>query len=95
MLFGLGEEGGKVIAIYFGDHCGDGPFERKDSLNGILEILPCEIKVFKDREAELRVFYEDQPLADAEVKAVSDIEGKQMSLIMFLREGRRREDHSC
>ena len=59
---------------------GDGPFERKESLHGILEILPREIKVFKDREAELRVFYEGQPLADAGVRAVSDIEGKQMSL---------------
>jgi len=59
---------------------GDCREEQKESLHRILEILPIKAKVFKGREAELRVFYEGLPLAGTEVRAVSEKEGTQMAL---------------
>lgn len=59
---------------------GDCHLDPNATLHRILEILPCEIEVFKGGDVVLRVFYEDQPLANAEVRAVSEIEGKQMFL---------------
>lgn len=59
---------------------GDCRLEHGDTLHRILEILPNEAKAFEGGEAQLKVFYEGLPLAGAEVEAVSEKEGKRMTL---------------
>lgn len=58
---------------------GDAQPELKDPFHGILEIVPRKSGFAKGEEAEIRVFYEYKPLAEAEVKAVSEKEGKLMA----------------
>jgi uncharacterized GH25 family protein len=53
--------------------------ELKDPVHGILEIVPRKPEFFQGEEAEIRVFYEDKPLTEVEVKAVSEKEGKLMA----------------
>jgi uncharacterized GH25 family protein len=55
--------------------------ELKDPAHGILEIVPKKPEFSQGEEAEIRVFYEDKPLPEAEVKAVSEKEGKLMAEI--------------
>lgn len=50
-------------------------------LHGILEIVPKEPFVHVGETMDLRVLYEDKPLASAEVKAVSEKEGKEMAVV--------------
>jgi uncharacterized GH25 family protein len=54
---------------------GDAQPELKDPVHGILEIVPKKPEFSHGEEAEIRVFYGDKPLAEAEVKAVSEKEG--------------------
>jgi len=58
---------------------GGAPTELKDPVHGILEIVPKKPVFTQGEEAEIWVFYEDKPLAGAEVKAVSEKEGKLMA----------------
>lgn len=58
---------------------GDGHPKLKDPVHGILEIVPQEPRFSKGEEAQFRVFYEGKPLAGADVKAVSEKEGKLMA----------------
>lgn len=53
--------------------------ELKDPVHGILEIVPKKPEYSQGEGAEIRVFYEDKPLAEADVKAVSEKEGKLMA----------------
>lgn len=58
---------------------GDAEPELKDPVHGILEIVPKKPVFSQGEAAEIRVFYEDKPLAEAKVKAVSEKEGKLMA----------------
>jgi len=49
-----------------------------EPVHGILEIVPREPKMAVGGEAELKVYYEGRPLPKAEVKAVSQKEGKDV-----------------
>jgi uncharacterized GH25 family protein len=49
-----------------------------DLVHGILEIVPSKPMMEVGGEAELKVYYEGQPLPAAEVKAVSQNEGKDI-----------------
>jgi len=49
-----------------------------DLVHGILEIVPKEPMMRVGGEAELKVYYEGQPLPAADVKAVSQKEGKDL-----------------
>jgi uncharacterized GH25 family protein len=55
--------------------------ELKEPVHGILEIVPRKLGFFQGEDAEIRVFYEGKPLAEAEVKAISEKEGKLMAEI--------------
>jgi len=56
---------------------GDGRFDMNETIHGILEIVSNKPVYAKGEEAKIRVFYEDKPLAQAEVKAVSEKEGEE------------------
>lgn len=49
-----------------------------DIVHGILEIVPKEPRMTVGSDAELKVYYEGQPLPAADVKAVSQKEGKDL-----------------
>jgi len=56
-------------------------------VHGILEIVPNEPMMAVGGEAELKVYYEGQPLLAAEVKAVSQKEGKDIWIMKTDEEG--------
>ncbi|HOT07377.1 MAG: Nickel uptake substrate-specific transmembrane region [Methanosaeta sp. PtaB.Bin039] len=58
---------------------GEGQSDLKEPMHGILEIVPKKPAYAKGEEAEIRVFYEGKPLAEAEVRAVSGKDGKEMA----------------
>lgn len=58
---------------------GDGQLQLKEPVHGILEIVPRKLRFSQGEVAEIRVFYEGKPLAAAEVKAISEKEGKVMA----------------
>jgi uncharacterized GH25 family protein len=60
---------------------GDAGEYHSEPLHGILEIVPGKPNCSVGEELALLVYYEDKPLAGAEVKAVSKKEGKEMALI--------------
>lgn len=68
---------------------GDGEYSG-NVLHGILETVPSKPWFQVGQEAEMQVFYEGEPLAFEEVKAVSKKEGKQMSLVKTDDQGRAR-----
>jgi uncharacterized GH25 family protein len=53
--------------------------EPKEPVHGILAIVPRKLGFSLGEDAEIRVFYEGKPLAGADVKAVSEKEGKLMA----------------
>lgn len=57
---------------------GDAGEFKGNLVHGILEIVPKEPRMAVGGEAELRVYYEGQPLPAVEVKAVSQKEGKDL-----------------
>lgn len=69
-------------------HVGEGQSEPKEPPHGILEIVPKKVDVLTGDVADLRVFYEGKPLAKAELKAVSDIRGREMALTKTDDQGR-------
>lgn len=58
---------------------GDAQPNLDEPVHGILEIVPKKSGFQQGEDAEIRVFYEGKPLSEAEVKAVSDKEGKLMT----------------
>ena len=60
---------------------GNDQLELKDPMHGIFEIVPSEARFRKGEDAEMRVFYEGRPLAGAELRVVSEKEGKEMAQI--------------
>lgn len=50
-------------------------------VHGILEIVPKDYHCQVGRETELQVFYEGNPLAFEDVKAVSKVEGKEEAVV--------------
>jgi uncharacterized GH25 family protein len=50
-------------------------------MHGILETVPVTPWCPAGQEIELQVFYEGKPLAGEDIKAISKIEGKEMSLV--------------
>jgi uncharacterized GH25 family protein len=66
-----------------------GEYEGK-IMHGILEIVPHKPFCSMDEDTELKVFYEGQPLAMAEIMAVSGKEGKEMALVKTDQDGSAR-----
>ncbi len=58
---------------------GDPQPELKEPIHGILEIVPRRLGFSQGEDAEIRVFYEGKPLAETDVKAISEKEGKLMA----------------
>jgi uncharacterized GH25 family protein len=58
-----------------------------DPVHGILEIVPSVLRVAVGGEVELKVYYEGRPLSAAEVKAVSQKEGKDIWTMKTDKEG--------
>lgn len=68
---------------------GDGEYNGK-VLHGILESVPSKSWWQVGQDAELQVFYEGNPLAFEDVKAVSGKEGKEMALVKTDEQGKAR-----
>jgi uncharacterized GH25 family protein len=60
---------------------GDAGAYRGELVHGILEIVPKDIRCEVGGEVVLNVFYEGKNLASAEVRAVSNEEGKEMAMV--------------
>jgi uncharacterized GH25 family protein len=60
-------------------HVGEGQSDQKETPHGILEIVPKKVDVLTGNVSDLRVSYEGKPLAKAELKAISDLEGRVMA----------------
>jgi uncharacterized GH25 family protein len=52
-----------------------------EHLHGILDIIPKEASLVNGTDIELSLFYEGNPLANSEIKAVSASTGKEMALV--------------